>query len=86
MRDRGELCRDGRGFPGWRASESLLDHFAEHDDLRQTCADVVVQVGGDACAHALQFEQTFLFIVPDALVQNYAPSVQDFQLLPTSTA
>jgi hypothetical protein len=24
------------------------------------------------------------FIVPDALVQNYAPSVQDFQLLPTS--
>jgi hypothetical protein len=26
------------------------------------------------------------FIVTDTLVQNYAPSVQDFQLLPTSTA
>ncbi|HVG29285.1 MAG TPA: PmeII family type II restriction endonuclease [Pyrinomonadaceae bacterium] len=26
------------------------------------------------------------FIVPDALVRNYAPSVQDFQLRPTSTA
>jgi hypothetical protein len=26
------------------------------------------------------------FIVPDTLVQNYAPSVQDFQLLHTSAA
>jgi DNA-directed RNA polymerase specialized sigma24 family protein len=27
-----------------------------------------------------------VFIVTDTLVQNYAPSVQDFQLLPTSSA
>jgi hypothetical protein len=31
-------------------------------------------------------KDVFLFIVTDTLVQNYAPSVQDFQLLHTSIA
>ena len=32
----------------------------------------------------LQWAFGLVFIVPDALVQNYAPTVQDFQLLHTS--
>src|ERR1017187_2512214 len=42
---------------GYASGRALVGHFAEDGDLRKAGSDVVVQIGGDAHANALDFEQ-----------------------------
>src|SRR6266536_767838 len=51
--DLGERLVSGGSLP----TDTLANYFAEDGTLRQTRSDVVVQISGDAGAHALQLQQ-----------------------------
>ena len=46
-----------QGFSSLTTSAALPRQFAQHGDLREAGADVVVQVGSDAVPDSLQLEQ-----------------------------